>query len=168
MLNAINRADIIGNSTRDPEMRTTTNGQQVLTFGVATNEKWKDKASGQDRERTEFHNVVVWGKMAEDVARSVKKGSKVFVTGRVQTRSWETKEGSKRYTTEIIAESVSLLGTKNPSISASIQADGTSSYSAAPSREESFSQETTASSAPSPEIPDIQYASEIKAEDLPF
>lgn len=164
LLGCINRADIVGNATRDPEMRTTTSGQQVLTFGVATNEKWKDKSSGQDRERVEFHNVVVWGKMAEDVARGIKKGSKVFVSGRVQTRSWETKEGSKRYTTEIIAESVSLLGTKNPAISASVQADA-GSYSTGPS--ESFSQEPVMA-ASAPEIPDIQYASEVKAEDLPF
>ncbi len=97
-MQCINRADVIGNVTKDPEIRTTTGGQQVLTLGVATNERWKDRATNQNRERSEFHNVVLWGAVAEQVSRTVKKSNRVFVSGRVQTRSWETKEGSKRDT----------------------------------------------------------------------
>jgi len=163
----LNRADIIGNATRDPEMRTTTNGQQVVTFGVATNERWKDKATNTDKERTEFHNVVVWGALAEEIGRGVRKGGRVIVSGRVQTRSWETKDGAKRYTTEVIADSVSLLGTKNPAIEANIQADASGSsqsYGQSQPAGESFSQESPADI----QIPEVSYASEIKAEDLPF
>jgi single-strand DNA-binding protein len=161
----MNRADIIGNVTRDPEMRTTTNGQQVLSIGVATNERWKDRSTNEEKERTEFHNVVIWGKLADEVNRAVKKGNRVMVSGRVQTRSWETKDGSKRYTTEIIADTVSLLGTRNTAADTSIQADGSPVTQQAPSYE-AESQAPVSSSLP--EIPEIAYASEIKAEDLPF
>ncbi len=160
----VNRADVIGHATRDPEMRTTTGGQQVLTLGVATNERWKDRASGQDKERTEFHNVVVWGQLAQDVAKAIRKGNRVFASGRVQTRSWETKEGSKRYTTEIIADAVSLLGLKNPAVAGNIQTDST-----AFSRPSDQPAEPSAPEAESAiESPAVAYASEIKPEDLPF
>lgn len=161
---AINRADICGNVTRDPEMRTTTNGAKVLTLGVATNERWKDKSTGEDKERSEFHNVVLWGELAERVAQSVRKGNRVFVSGRVQTRSWETKEGNKRYTTEIVADSLNLLGVRNPNVESSISTDG-----AVRSSGNDFDQSEPAHmSSPAAEVPTIQYASEIKAEDLPF
>ncbi len=162
----VNRADVIGNVTRDPEIRTTTGGQQVLTLGVATNERWKDRATNQDKERTEFHNVVLWGALADDVGKNLKKGNRVFVSGRVQTRSWETKEGSKRYTTEIIAENISLLGTKNPAVTDTIQMDG------APASQRNDSPMNQDRGMPdmnqSMEMPAVAYASEIKPEDLPF
>jgi single-strand DNA-binding protein len=155
--NVVNRAEVIGNITRDPEMRTTTNGQQVLTIGVATNESWKDKATGEKKDRTEFHNVVIWGDLAEEVSRSVKKGNRVYASGRVQTRSWETQSGSKRTTTEIIADSVCLLGISsteaNDAVSKSAQ-----SAPAAPS----------GGDAVAAGVPEISYTSEVKAEDLPF
>ena len=162
----LNRADIIGNVTRDPEIRTTTSGQKVLTLGVATNEKWKDRASGQDKERVEFHNVVLWGALAEQVALSVKKGVRVYVSGRVQTRSWETKEGGKRTTTEIISDAVSLLGVSNPAVLNNI-----SNETRPVSGERVLSADPTdKSSTPDAnvDIPAVTYASEIKAEDLPF
>ena len=158
--NCLNRAEIIGHVTRDPEIRTTTGGQQVLTLGVATNERWKDKASGEDRERAEFHNIVVWGPLALEVAAHIKKGNRVFASGRVQTRSWETKEGSKRTTTEIIADAVSLLGVKNATAASSFQTDAV----AAPHHEEPMGDLAQASVA----VPEISYASEVKASDLPF
>ena len=158
----VNRADIIGNITREPEVRTTTSGQKVLTLGVATNERWKDKASGTDKERSEFHNVVCWGPLADAAAISLHKGQRVAVSGRVQTRSWETKEGNKRYTTEIIADTVSLLGVRNPAIESSIDPTG----SAMPAQS-SHSEEPMGVAA-GIEVPEITYASEIKAEDLPF
>jgi len=167
LLQCLNRADVIGNVTRDPEMRTTTGGQQVLTLGVATNEKWKDRASGQDKERSEFHNVVIWGALAEQVSKAIRKGNRVFVSGRVQTRSWETKEGSKRYTTEIIADTVSLLGAANPAVTDVIKTEGMSS-----SRSNDFAMqsppEESSQDVPAVESPSLAYASEIKPEDLPF
>jgi len=170
VLGACNRADVIGNVTKDPEMRTTTSGQKVLTVGVATNEKWKDKASGEMKEKSEFHNVVVWGEMAEEVAQHVKKGFRLFVSGRVQTRSWETQAGAKRYTTEIIAENVSILGVKSDLASESVQNDmsGKSFESSAPKQAASagsFGEDNVPALA---SIPDINYKPEISVEDLPF
>lgn len=167
--NTVNKADVIGNITRDPEMRTTTSGQQVLTLGVATNERWKDKASGESKERTEFHNVVVWGDLADEVNRSIKKGNRVYVTGRVQTRSWETKTGSKRTTTEIIADSVCLLGVSSPEATDAVNrsSEGAQSTQAAPAPE-AVAPSSPAEGEAVPAAPEISYKSEVKAEDLPF
>lgn len=161
---ALNRADIVGHVTRDPELRTTTGGQQVLTLGVATNDKWKDKASGQDRERAEYHNVVVWGDLAKEVSAHIHKGNRVFVSGRVQTRSWETKDGSKRYTTEVIADTVHLLGVRSAVAEAAVRMEGPVSSSINDLPPRSSAKEDI----PSVPEPEIAYASEIKAEDLPF
>ena len=110
MLN-LNRAQILGNLTRDPEMRFTPNGQAVSNFSVATNRRWKN-TNGSDGEATEYHDVVVWGKQAESVTPMLKKGNPVFVEGRLQTRNWEGQDGVKRYKTEIIADNVIVLGAK--------------------------------------------------------
>ncbi|MBI1812834.1 single-stranded DNA-binding protein [Candidatus Peregrinibacteria bacterium] len=163
---SVNHAEIIGNVTRDPEMRTTTGGQQVLTLGVATNERWKDKSTNEDRERTEFHSVVIWGLLAEEVSKTIKKGNRVFAAGRVQTRSWETKEGSKRYTTEIIADAVHVLGAKHPLAESSLQADAVGSRTSNESQQDGPSSDLE--QAPSVEVPEIAYASEVKVSDLPF
>lgn len=167
---ACNRADVVGNVTKDPEMRTTTSGHKVLTIGVATNERWKDKASGEMKEKSEFHNVVVWGDLAEEVAKFVKKGNRAYVSGRVQTRSWETQAGAKRTTTEIIAESFSLLGARNRVADESLQSDSSMGRANAP-RSQPKADGAEFGSDPSPTlaaVPDLQYASEIKVEDLPF
>jgi single-strand DNA-binding protein len=166
LTNVLNRADIVGNVTRDPELRTTTSGQQVLTLGVATNERWKDKATSDVKERTEFHNVVVWGDLAKEVHTHIRKGNRVFVSGRVQTRSWETKDGSKRTTTEVIAETVLLLGVKNVVAQAAVQVDAVDLRSKGRRADD----EADAGAAPEdlPAIPEINYASDVKAEDLPF
>ena len=112
---SINRAMIIGNATKDPEMRYTPNGQAVTSFSVATNRRWTNKDSGETQEQVEFHEVVVWGKMAENVSQFVKKGAPVYVEGRLQTRSWEGQDGAKRQKTEIVAENVIALGRKGES-----------------------------------------------------
>lgn len=168
-----NRAEIVGNASRDPELRTTTTGQQVLTLGVATNDRWKDKSSGEDRERSEFHNVVIWGDLAEQVSRSIKKGNRVFVSGRVQTRSWETPQGAKRYTTEIIADQVSLLGVQSSLANDSISSEGRSAPVANPAPVANESAAPTPTPPQEPvaaggAVPSVDYTSEIKAEDLPF
>lgn len=104
----LNRAQIIGNVTRDPELRTTATGQNVCTFGIATNMQWND-AQGQKQQRTEFHNVVAWGKLAEICNQYLTKGRKTFVEGRLQTREWEAQDGAKRNRTEIVAENMIIL-----------------------------------------------------------
>lgn len=159
---AVNRADIVGNVTRDPEIRTTTGGQQVLTLGVATNDRWKDRATGEAKERAEFHNVVVWGDLAAETGRVIHKGSRVFVSGRVQTRSWETPQGQKRTTTEIVADQCALLGVKNAMATEAVE------MSAQRVRTPSKVAASAPAAMPSSEIPEVQYASEIKVEDLPF
>ncbi len=105
---SLNRATIIGNLTRDPEVRTTTNGQSVASFGVATNRSWTD-ASGQKQEKAEFHNVVAWAKLAEICGQYLVKGQKVYVEGRLQTREWEGQDGAKRNRTEIVVENLIML-----------------------------------------------------------
>ncbi|HBM45876.1 MAG: Single-stranded DNA-binding protein [Parcubacteria group bacterium GW2011_GWF2_38_76] len=101
----LNKAIIIGNMTKDPEMRALPSGQKVTSFSVATNRVWKDK-DGKKQEGTEFHNISVFGKQAETCAQYLKKGQAVLVEGRIQTRSWDATDGTKKYRTEIIAEKV--------------------------------------------------------------
>jgi len=166
---AVNCAEIVGNVTRDPEVRTTTNGKKVVSFGVATNDRWKDKASGEDRERTEFHNVVVWADLADEVGAHMKKGSRVYVSGRVQTRSWETPSGEKRYTTEVIGEKCSLLGVAHPAAVESVQNAGAStSTPAAPVAPAPTAEASAAPQEKPVTVPDVKYESEVKVEDLPF
>lgn len=107
----LNKAMIIGNLTRDPETRTTPAGQTVASFSVATNVVWTD-ANGEKQKRAEFHNVVAWRKLGEICSQYLKKGNKVYIEGRLQTRDWEGQDGVKRYRTEIIAENMIMLDTK--------------------------------------------------------
>lgn len=112
MSRGFNRVVLIGNVGKDPEVRYTTSGVPVATFALATSEMWKDK-DGLPQERTDWHNVVAWRKLAEIIQEIVKKGSRLLVEGKIQTRSYE-KNGEKRYVTEIVADNVLLLdGRKN-------------------------------------------------------
>jgi single-strand DNA-binding protein len=104
----LNRATIIGNLTRDPEVRTTPSGQSVATLGVATSRSWMNQA-GVRQEETEFHSVVAWGRLAEICQQYMHKGMRVYVEGRIKTRSWDDQTGNKRYRTEIIAEGLIML-----------------------------------------------------------
>ncbi len=115
---SLNRATILGNVTRDPESRTTTSGQSVVSFSVATSRRWKDQQSGELKEATEFHNCVAWGKLAQTIGTYVRKGSKVYLEGRLQTRSWDDPTGTKKYRTEVIAENLILLDKKGDAPSA--------------------------------------------------
>lgn len=160
----LNRVQIIGNVTKDPELRVTTSGQNVLTISVATNERWKDKASGEMKERSEFHNVVVWGELALEVQKHMKKGNRAYVSGRVQTRTWETQTGQKRYTTETIADQVLLLGIKNPDALSSVQSDAVLSQSPRHDAAAPAGDSESAGMA----MPDINYEPSIKPEELPF
>lgn len=101
---SVNKAIILGNLTRDPELRYTPNGQAVLNFGVATNRRYKNMSTGEQVEDTQFHDIVAWGKLAEIINQIFKKGNKIYLEGRLQTRQWEAPDGSKRYRTEIIME----------------------------------------------------------------
>ncbi|MCL4392427.1 single-stranded DNA-binding protein [Patescibacteria group bacterium] len=143
----LNKVFIFGNLTRDPELRQTPGGQSVCSFGVATNSFFSDK-SGQRQQKTEFHNVVVWGRQAEVANQFLRKGSSVLIEGRLQTRSWQDKQGIQRKTTEIVTERMQL-GPRTSGAGAS-----------APAPEEDRREE---------ELPEINLEeTEIKPEDIPF
>lgn len=159
MASSLNKALVIGNLTRDPELRQTANGQPVCSFSVATNRYWKDQ-SGERQEKTEYHNIVAWGRLAEICAQYLRKGRKTFVEGRLQTRDWEGQDGVRRYRTEIVAENMILLdrpgsgsGNSNSDFSAAASDDG--EKTSTPPTED----EPTAAANPD---------DEIKIEDIPF
>jgi single-strand DNA-binding protein len=118
----VNKAILIGNLGADPEARYTQGGQAVTNFRIATSERWNDK-SGQQQERTEWHRIVTFGKLAETCRDYLSKGRQVYVEGRIQTRSWDDKDGNKRYTTEIVAQTVRFLGQRGDRDSQSRSAD---------------------------------------------
>ncbi len=152
----LNKALVIGNLTRDPEIKALPSGIQVASFSVATNRVWKDK-EGRKQESADYHNVVVFGKQAEIVGQYLKKGASVLVEGRMQTRSWDGKDGEKRYRTEIVADRVQF----GPRTGGTGSTGASSSSSSAPK-----------SSAPQPkeDVGDsIEYPEEeISVEDIPF
>lgn len=140
---SLNRASILGNTTRDPELRTTPNGQNVCSLSVATNYSYTDKA-GTRQDKTEYHNIVLWGKLADIANQYTRKGSKVYIEGRIQTRDWEDQQGQKKYRTEIVAENIILLDRKGAT-------PGAEAASAAPSS-----------------APVASADEEIKLEEVPF
>lgn len=107
-MSGVNKVILVGRLGNDPEIRYTQQGVAVTNFNIATSENWVDKA-GLKQERTEWHRIVVWGKMAETCSQYLAKGRQVFVEGRLQTRQWEDKDGGKRYTTEVVAATVQFL-----------------------------------------------------------
>jgi single-strand DNA-binding protein len=106
---SVNKVILVGNVGRDPELRYTQSGQPVASFSIATNERFKDR-DGNWKDRTEWHRIVAWARLAEICGEYLRKGSQVYVEGRIQTRDWEDKEGNKRQTTEIVALSMQMLG----------------------------------------------------------
>jgi single-strand DNA-binding protein len=151
---SLNRATILGNLTRDPELRQTPNGQQVCSFGVATNRAWSGN-DGQRQEQSEFHNIVAWGKLAEICGQYLTKGKKVYLEGRLQTRDWEGQDGVRRYRTEIVAENLIMLD----------RAGNTGGGGGA------FASQSESGFTPPPAPTDTPAANpddEIKVEDIPF
>ncbi|TAL19537.1 single-stranded DNA-binding protein [Patescibacteria group bacterium] len=152
----LNKAMIIGNLTRDPELRTTAAGQSVCSFSVATSRAWTG-ADGQRQEKTEFHNVVAWAKLAEICGQYLVKGKKVYIEGRLQTREWEGQDGAKRNRTEIVAENMIMLD-RGPSFAKAT--DGLPAEALAKAGAVNAAPAESAGSAPAEE--------EIKVEDIPF
>ena len=110
MARGINKVIVLGNLGADPDARYMPNGNAVTNISVATTDSWKDKESGERQEKTEWHRVVFFGRLAEIASEYLKKGSQVYVEGRIQTRKWEDKEGNDRWTTEIVANDMQMLG----------------------------------------------------------
>lgn len=152
MAASLNRAEIIGNLTRDPELRKTTSGQSVASFSVATNRAYTD-STGVKKEQADYHNVVAWGRLAEICSQYLTKGKKVYIDGRMQTRDWEGQDGQKKYRTEIVAENMIMLDR------------GGSPMGGGSSRPEASSNDESPMVADEPsQTPD----DEIKLEDIPF
>jgi single-strand DNA-binding protein len=112
MARGVNKVILVGNLGRDPEVRYSPNGQAVANVTLATSESWKDKNTGEKQERTEWHRVVFFGRLAEIAGEYLKKGAQVYVEGRLQTRKWQDKDGADRYTTEIVANEMQMLGSR--------------------------------------------------------
>jgi len=115
MSRGVNKAIIVGTLGQDPEIRFTANGGAVANISVATNEEWKDKATGAKQERTEWHRIVIFGKLAEIAQQYLKKGSQAYFEGRIQTRKWADQQGNDRYSTEIVANEMQMLGGRSDS-----------------------------------------------------
>ncbi len=143
----LNKVMIIGRVTKDPEVRTLQTGQSVATFSVATNRQWTD-AQGTKQEKVEFHNIVAWRKLAEIIQQYVKKGSKIYIEGRLETRSWDDPSGQKKYRTEIVTDNMIMLDSKGA---------GSAGPRPAPAQGPSSAPQPTAA-------PD----EEISIEDIPF
>lgn len=158
---------LIGNLTRDPQMRYTPTGTAVATFGIATNRSWVPSDGGERQEETEFHNIVAWSKLAEICGQLLHKGDKVYVDGRIRSRDWKTQEGDERRTTEIVIDNMMLLSSRTGGAGGYSNGDD---FSGAPS--EDFSAKPAASkpkkaaAAPEPEMEDIKV--EDVSDDIPF
>lgn len=148
----LNKALIIGNLTRDPEIKALPSGIKVCSFSVATNRVWKDQ-NGQKQEAADFHNVVVFGRQAETVSQYMKKGNQVMIEGRMQTRSWDAQDGTKRYRTEVVADRVQF-GTR--------PTGGESNYGNSQPKASNEKEEDNG-------LDSIEYPEEdINSEDIPF
>ncbi len=159
----LNKVMIIGRLTRDPELKTTPNGASVCQLGLATNYVYTNQQSGQKVEQVEYHNVVLWRKLAEIAAQYLKKGRRVYIEGRLQTRSWD-KDGVKQYKTEIVCDNMIMLDGGNP-------AGGNEGGNSFAPRQNNFSapqNNNSNQSFPDEELPTIQAGEDISVEDIPF
>lgn len=154
----LNKAFILGNLTRDPEVRSLPSGQNVVNFAIATNRVWNDKA-GARQEDVQFHNVVVFGKMADTCAKYLSKGKMVLVEGRIQTRSWDAQDGTKKYRTEVVAEAIQL----GPRLGG-----GGGQQQENPSLTTNKMQDQKPATKEKDEIPVIEQTEEIDVSDIPF
>ena len=154
---SVNKVMLLGNLGRDPEVRTFPNGDSVCNFSIATSTSWKDKASGEKKEKTEWHNIVMYRKLAEIAGEYLKKGSSVFVEGSLQTRKWQTKEGQDRYTTEIAADTMQMLGGRDNRNSEPSSSDN--SFNQEPERVKKSDAKVGLSNEPTLELPE---------DDIPF
>jgi single-strand DNA-binding protein len=155
---SVNKVILVGRLGRDPETRFTSGGQAVANFSLATDESYKDR-NGERQKRTEWHKIVVWGKQAEIAQQYLKKGSLVFIEGRIQSREWQDKEGQKRTSFEIVATNFRMLGGRGDSMAAGAGA----SAPGAATRAEEFDH-----ASPAEEAPGGASGPEISDEDIPF
>lgn len=163
---SVNKAIIVGNLGRDPETRYMPNGEAVTNIAVATTESWKDKNSGEKKELTEWHRITFYRKLAEIAGQYLKKGSQVYVEGRLQTRKWTDKDGIEKYTTEIIADTMQMLGSRQGMGGGAPSMDEGGGYGSAPARQgggasDGGAARTSAAARPAPSFSDMD-------DDIPF
>ena len=160
---SLNKAMLIGNVGRDPEVRYLegNNGAKVATFTLATTERYRDR-NGETRENTEWHNIVAWRNTADVVEKFVRKGTQLYIEGRIRTRSWDDQTGNKRYTTEIIADTLQLLGKKSDNPAAS---QGGYQQPQTPGYQQPYQQPAQQPAQPKPAAPQVE---EMPDDDLPF
>lgn len=155
MASSLNRAMLIGNLTRDPEVRKTPSGQSVANFSIATNRVYTD-AAGQKKDQADYHNIVAWGRLAEICGQYLIKGKKVYIDGRMQTREWDGQDGQKKYRTEVVAENLIMLGAPG--------AGGAGGFS----RDSADTAGDSTGPAVIADVPSQTPDDEIKLEDIPF
>jgi single-strand DNA-binding protein len=148
----INKVMLYGNLTRDPEFRQTPSGQSVCALSIATNREFKGR-DGQKQSQAEYHSIVVWGRQAETVNQYMRRGSAIFVEGRLQTRTWDGKDGKKKYKTEVVAEKIQF---------------GPRSASGSAKKGRSYEEDDDIPPQEHPEEDSIDLDDEIKSEDIPF
>lgn len=167
----LNKVMIIGRLTRDPELRQTPNGASVCQIGLATNYVYNNQQSGQKVEQVEYHNVVMWRKLAEIANQYLSKGKRVYIEGRLVTRSWDAQDGTKRSKTEIVADNMIMLDGGTPG-GAGSNGGGQSSQSSSFGNTANKAPDTNSQSFPDEELPTIQQGSgggeDISVEDIPF
>lgn len=160
MAKGINKVIIVGNLGRDPEVRYTAGGMAIANITVATTDSWKDKSSGERQEKTEWHRIVMFNRLGEIAGEYLKKGSQVYIEGRLQTRKWQDKEGQDRYTTEIVANEMQMLGGRGGGESQSSggygggQASGGGNRPQSTQKSDPFSGTPEFDSGPSPDFDD--------------
>ena len=161
-----NKVILVGNLTRDPETRVMPSGQNVVNFGMATNRFYTDKVSGQRQQKTEFHNIVIFGRMADTASQYLKKGSTVLIEGRLQTRDWQDAAGAKHYKTEIVAESMQLG--PRPAGGSSNYVPGQNFNPKPAANVASPNQSQANPMAAEPDIPIIEENDDIDVKNIPF
>ena len=179
MARSLNRAQLIGNLTRDPELRYTPNGSAVCSFGLATNRTWK-KETGEKQEEAEFHNIVAWNKLAELCSQFLTKGRKVYVEGRLATRSWTGQDGAQRSRTEIVISDMILLDSRRPEGEQAVQSKPVESQEPVEEEKKEVKKKqeksekkkeeavVTKAAGGSPTKSDLAAADEVVPDDIPF
>lgn len=167
MPRSLNRVQLIGNLTRDPELRYTPNGTAVCSFGLATNRSWTTDA-GEKREETEFHRIVAWNKLAELCSQFLVKGRKVYVEGRLATRNWTGSDGTQKTTTEVVIDDMILLDSRRSGEASRETAESTPEKKAEEPRKKTKAKEDKKDSKESAEENKTQVDEEVSPDDIPF
>lgn len=158
---SVNKVIVVGNLGRDPETRYMPSGDAMTNIAVATTDKWKDKATGEQKEATEWHRIAFFGKLAEIAGQYLKKGSQVYIEGKLRTRKWTDKDGVEKFTTEIIADSMQMLGSRQGMGGAPMDDGGYGGASASPARVSA----PAPARAPAKQAPSM---SSMEDDDIPF